>query len=207
MVWIGILISLLIGVLNSKLMKVFLEENRLNEKAVIAFHMMSVLVALKFYDGILFLLIFAIWATLIHIMVVDFYTHSIYMFPLYLLGALVVLFIFITPHSIGDAFWGGLTGLALYFLIYGLAKWYYKREAFGMGDVYLMGIAGSLFNWKYALMTSVFAFYIALAGLGLIFIKKRKLSLDEPIAFGPYICLSVMLIMVFGEEIFLAIFH
>lgn len=98
---------------------------------------------------------------------------------------------------------GGLVfGFGLLWLIRFLGSKAFKREAMGMGDVFLMGAVGALFGPVAVLFTliasSVFG---SLIGVGLICLSKAKPGKFIAIPFGPYICLGCLLWMFFGPEL------
>lgn len=98
-----------------------------------------------------------------------------------------------------------LAGLALGFgllwLIRFLGTRAFKREAMGMGDVFLMGAVGALFGpvaVLFTLMTSAVAGSIV--GIGMILLSRAKLGKFVAIPFGPYICLGCLAWMFGGPE-------
>lgn len=95
---------------------------------------------------------------------------------------------------------GALIGFVSFLLIKIIAKLIAKKEALGMGDVILMGVAGLLLNykvWLFALMVGTLLGTIVEV-LFIIF-KKRKRS--EPVAFGPYLVVGILTGLLFGEQI------
>ncbi|MBQ8124591.1 MAG: prepilin peptidase [Kiritimatiellae bacterium] len=97
---------------------------------------------------------------------------------------------------------GGLAlGFGLLWLIRFLGTRAFKREAMGMGDVFLMGAVGALFGpvaVLFTLMTSAVAGSIV--GIGMILLSKAKLGKFVAIPFGPYICLGCLAWMFCGPE-------
>lgn len=97
---------------------------------------------------------------------------------------------------------GGLAlGFGLLWLIRFLGTKAFKREAMGMGDVFLMGAVGALFGpvaVLFTLMTSAVAGSIV--GIGMILLSKAKLGKFVAIPFGPYICLGCLAWMFCGPE-------
>jgi len=97
---------------------------------------------------------------------------------------------------------GGLAfGFGLLWLVRWLGSKAFKREAMGMGDVFLMGAVGALFGpvaVLFTLMTSAVAGSIV--GIGMILLSKAKLGKFVAIPFGPYICLGCLAWMFCGPE-------
>lgn len=64
---------------------------------------------------------------------------------------LIIVFVFSILHHLGHDylpyFIGGIVGFSIGYLIYKIAYWYYKDEAFGFGDVLLLGVLGFYFGW------------------------------------------------------------
>lgn len=92
-------------------------------------------------------------------------------------------------------------GFGLLWLIRFLGTKAFKREAMGMGDVFLMGAVGALFGpvaVLFTLMTSAVAGSIV--GIGMILLSKAKLGKFVAIPFGPYICLGCLAWMFCGPE-------
>ena len=97
-------------------------------------------------------------------------------------------------------------GLALGFGLLWLVRWLgskaFKREAMGMGDVFLMGAVGALFGPVAVLFTlMVSAVLGSLVGLGMIALSKARLGRFVAIPYGPYICLGCLVWMFFGPQL------
>jgi len=111
----------------------------------------------------------------------------------------------------GKAYWENyllycVGGLALGFGLLWLVRWLgskaFKREAMGMGDVFLMGAVGALFGPVAVLFTlMVSAVLGSLVGLGMIALSKARLGRFVAIPFGPYICLGCLVWMFFGPQL------
>ncbi len=93
-------------------------------------------------------------------------------------------------------------GFGLFWLIRFLGSKAFKREAMGMGDVFLMGAIGALFGPVSVLvvlmLSSVFG---SLIGVGLILLAKARLGKFVTIPFGPYICLGCLVWMFWGPQL------
>ena len=97
-------------------------------------------------------------------------------------------------------------GLALGFGLLWLVRWLgskaFKREAMGMGDVFLMGAVGALFGPVAVVFTlMVSAVLGSLVGLGMIALSKARLGRFVAIPYGPYICLGCLVWMFFGPQL------
>ena len=102
-------------------------------------------------------------------------------------------------------FWslGGLVfGFGLLWLVRWLGSKAFKREAMGMGDVFLMGAVGALFGPVAVVFTlMVSAVLGSLVGLGMIALSKARLGRFVAIPYGPYICLGCLVWMFFGPQL------
>lgn len=97
---------------------------------------------------------------------------------------------------------GLMFGFGLFALIRWLGTKAFKREAMGMGDVFLMGAVGALFGPVAVLFVLVFSSLLgSLIGVTLIALSKTKFGRFIEIPYGPYICLATFLWMAAGPEI------
>ena len=99
-----------------------------------------------------------------------------------------------------------LGGLAFGFGLLWLVRWIgtkaFKREAMGMGDVFLMGAVGALFGPVAVLVTLVVSSVVgSLVGIALILLSKTKLGGFTPIPYGPYICMGCLAWMFYGPQL------
>jgi prepilin signal peptidase PulO-like enzyme (type II secretory pathway) len=111
---------------------------------------------------------------------------------------------------------GMVTGGGIYLLIAGFSLLVFKKEGMGMGDVKLMSCLGLIFGLKrmptgfldfFAVADSIFtitvlAFFMA-AIVAVILIITKKTAHSSYMAFGPYIVIGTILVMLFGTEPFL----
>ncbi len=78
----------------------------------------------------------------------------------------------------------------------------FKREAMGMGDVFLMGAVGALFGPIAVVFTLIVSSVLgSVAGLSLVALAKTKFGRFLEIPYGPYICVACAVWMFFGPEI------
>lgn len=100
-----------------------------------------------------------------------------------------------------DHLFGFGLGFGFYLLIYLVARAVYKREAFGFGDVMLMGAIGMVLGFRDTLITSILSFYIAIIVIALLKIFGKRFQLRQEIPFGPYICMAAFIVSLYGEKI------
>lgn len=97
-------------------------------------------------------------------------------------------------------------GLALGFGMLWLIRFFgtlaFKREAMGLGDVFLMGAVGALLGpisvLAVLILSSVFG---SVVGLTMVALSKARLGKFVEIPFGPYICFSCLIWMFFSTEL------
>ncbi|MBQ3748963.1 MAG: prepilin peptidase [Kiritimatiellae bacterium] len=99
-----------------------------------------------------------------------------------------------------------ISGLVFGFGLLWLVRWIgskvFKREAMGMGDVFLMGAVGALFGPIAVLVTLILSSVVgSVVGVSLILISKTKLGGFTPIPYGPYICIGCLSWMFFGPQL------
>ena len=93
-------------------------------------------------------------------------------------------------------------GFGLLWLIRFLGSMAFKREAMGMGDVFLMGAVGALFGPVAVIVTLILSsLFGSVVGLSAIALSKTKLGRFMEIPYGPYICLGCLVWMFWGTEL------
>ncbi len=97
---------------------------------------------------------------------------------------------------------GLVFGFGLMWLIRFLGTAAFKREAMGMGDVFLMGAIGALFGPVAVFVSLILSSVVgSLAGVGLILLAKARLGKFVAIPYGPYICLGCLVWMFRGPQL------
>jgi len=103
---------------------------------------------------------------------------------------------------LGSSVAGLVFGFGLLWLVRYLGTKAFKREAMGMGDVFLMGAVGALFGPDGVLATLILSSVSgSVVGVGMILLDKAKLGKMVEIPFGPYICLGCLAWMFYGPEL------
>lgn len=107
--------------------------------------------------------------------------------------------------SFEPVFWscGGLAfGFGLLWLIRFLGSKAFRREAMGLGDVFLMGAVGALFGPVAVLVTLILSsVFGSVVGCGMIALSKTRFGRFLEIPYGPYICLGCLAWMFYGPEL------
>ncbi|MBO5647454.1 MAG: prepilin peptidase [Kiritimatiellae bacterium] len=96
---------------------------------------------------------------------------------------------------------GLLLGFGLLWLVMFFGTIAFKREAMGLGDVFLMGAVGAIFGPVAGVATLILsALYGSVIGTVMIALNKTRLGKYTSIPFGPYICLGCLTWMFYGPE-------
>ena len=97
---------------------------------------------------------------------------------------------------------GLVFGFGLLWLVRFLGSKAFKREAMGMGDVFLMGAVGALFGPVAVLVTLILSsVFGSVVGLSMVALSKTKFGKFVEIPYGPYICLGCLCWMFYGPEL------
>lgn len=108
-------------------------------------------------------------------------------------------------HSAEPIFWsvGGLAfGFGLLWLIRFFGSKAFRREAMGLGDVFLMGAVGAIFGPLAVLVTLILSsVFGSLVGVVLILMNRVRLGRMVEIPYGPYICMGCLAWMFYGPEL------
>ena len=106
----------------------------------------------------------------------------------------------IAPIAVSIA--GLVSGFGLLWLIRWLGSKAFKREAMGMGDVFLMGAVGALFGPVAVLVTLILSsVFGSVVGLSMVALSKTKFGKFVEIPYGPYICMGCLAWMFYGNEL------
>ena len=93
-------------------------------------------------------------------------------------------------------------GFGLLWLVRFLGTAAFRREAMGMGDVFLMGAVGAVCGPKAVVATLILSSLLgSLAGGAMSLAGRSKLGAFKPIPFGPFICAGCAAWMFAGDEL------
>ncbi|MBE0451637.1 MAG: prepilin peptidase [Clostridia bacterium] len=197
-----LLIGLVTGILVHKLIEAFSEDQKISVWPVLfATAALTVFAYSEYGLGTAGIFHWLIWCVLFAVAVIDYLTLTVVDAMVYGLGALGLVYHLIIGSPLMDRGIGFLAGFGMYLVIYLAAKAYYKKEAFGFGDVMLMGAIGIFLGLSQTVLVGFMAFYLALIGILIQKIAGKKLHLKEEIAFGPSICLSAWIVSLYGTGI------
>jgi len=106
------------------------------------------------------------------------------------------------PFSIFHSIAGLAFGFGLLWLVRFFGSKAFKREAMGMGDVFLMGAVGALFGPVAVLVTLILSsVFGSVVGLSAVALSKTRLGRFTEIPYGPYICLGCLVWMFWGPKL------
>lgn len=133
-------------------------------------------------------------AILAAIAVVDYLTKSIYDFML-IVGALICypLLYFFRDVGILYILYGMAWGFCSYGLIFVIAKWIYKDEVFGLGDVLLNTFICGYLGLIPGVITSFLTFFIALLLVILQWMKTRSIKGELEVPLAPAMAISAVI--------------
>ena len=101
---------------------------------------------------------------------------------------------------------GAVIGAVVIVTIYYSAKFIYKKEAIGLGDMRLSALIGSFVGWASFLITVFIASFIGLI-YGVIIIRKRGGTIKKEIPFGPFLSIGGFIVFIWGRENLRLIYH
>ena len=133
---------------------------------------------------------------------IDHETHDIYNITLILYAAIAVFITFyrcaVLKGDIFEYIFGALFGFGFFGAIKLVAKLILKKEALGLGDIYLVGIGGFIVGVLPLLISIIVATLLG-SVIEIIKIKTSKTEREAEIAFGPYLLLGLGLMSIFGD--------
>ncbi len=159
-------------------------------------------------------IIIIFWSMLLVIGIIDFQTK--YIFDNTLLVTIIPIFIlsFFCDFNIKSQLISAVGCFVIYFLVYKIAYKYYGQEAFGFGDVLLIGVVGYVVNLELIFLTIFLPVYVAIVFYICYLISSKIKKSSEKIdrkfemPFGPSIATSGFILTLFQEQAqsFLSIF-
>lgn len=199
---VSFIIGLLLGKINNWVIEKLSEEAEIKRSFVFSIYLLTVLsvfAAVYYSERAIADIVFA--SFLIIVGGVDHLTKSIVVFTIYVGGILSAALSLYYGMPLIEVVIGGVVGFALYLAIYWVAKLYYKKEAFGFGDVMFMGAIGVFLGPWFTLLSSLLTFYVALVFVVIQKIIGKLLSRQSEIAFAPYMAVAAWLTSLFGAQI------
>ncbi len=128
--------------------------------------------------------------------VMTFRLPNLLTYPLILSGLLVSMML-PQPDFPGHLI-GALAGFGSLALVGGAYRRLRGREGLGLGDAKLMGAGGAWLGWQSLPTVLLAACACAMLWVLVQAVLKRRLALDQPIAFGPPLCAGIWLVWLHG---------
>ena len=152
--------------------------------------------------GIGLILYAAFWSMLLIVTMMDIDGMIIAESVLLFFTLICALCLLLMKSPIVNHLFGFAVGFGIYLAIYFLAKAFYKKEAFGFGDVELMGSIGLILGLRGSVEALFLSFYIAVLGIIILKIVGKATERRMEIPFGPYMCLAAFLVSLFEQPIY-----
>lgn len=112
----------------------------------------------------------------------------------------IILYAFMLKDSILYNFLSGIFAFIIYFAIYKIAFIYYKREAFGLGDVFFIGVVSFCLGLNVLYLTIFFPFIVAVVFVIINAIFKRNTDLQTAVPLAPFISISAFILSIYGQQ-------
>ncbi len=112
----------------------------------------------------------------------------------------------ITGSGLITSIIAGIIAFIIYLLIHIFSYKYYGREAFGLGDVFFIGVVGFCLGLNVLYLTIFFPFILAVICIIICFILGKKQSLNMEVPFAPFISLSAFILTLYGDQMMSFIF-
>lgn len=131
---------------------------------------------------------------------IDYSTSYFIDWMIYAMCIIQAAYILSFKQDIKIHFFGLIVGAGVYLGIFLLSWFFYKRQAFGFGDVLMLGAIGFHFGPLKTILACFLPFYIALIFVLPKLFHNKDFRLKE-IPFGPFICTSAIIIELLGDNI------
>jgi len=109
--------------------------------------------------------------------------------------------LFLHHLSLKDSLLGAILGGGILLLVGIFGKALFKKTAMGGGDVKLAAMIGAFLGWQQILLVLFLSFLIGAVIGTTVELMKGTLSKRRQIPFGPYIALSGILAIFFGQDL------
>jgi leader peptidase (prepilin peptidase)/N-methyltransferase len=112
----------------------------------------------------------------------------------------LILSIFLTNNSLPSALVGAVGGFVFFYLAYLLGRKLFGPGALGFGDVTLSMMMGAMLGFQYIFFALIFGIF--LAGIfGLLVLITRRGSRRTYFAYGPFLAISGIIMIIWGDQI------
>ncbi len=108
----------------------------------------------------------------------------------------------ISEHPVVGSLIGLAVGFGVLWIVRVFGSWVFRREAMGMGDVFLLGAIGALCGPVAVLYSLILSSILgSVAGVAIMIVSKGRRGRFLEIPFGPYLCIGCMVWIFRGPEI------
>lgn len=164
----------------------------------------GLLFSLAFYlfgQTVYSVLVIVFWSYLLIVTMIDI-DHKVILdnISLFFFIIFLVLKIYLEQKAVLYSLLAGLICFLVYFLIYKLSYMYYKREAFGLGDVFYIAVVGFCLGFKVTYLTIFFPFIVAFSIIAVLFLIGKIFNIKEELPFAPFISISSFILTIYGEQ-------
>ncbi len=142
----------------------------------------------------------ALWSMLFVCGVMDYKSGVIADSVVLVFGVLGAVFGLLSGREILDIVLGAAAGFVFYGLIYVVARFVFKKEGFGQGDVVLMAGVGVFFDYKTVILIGFLSFYVALIFIIISLVRKRA-EKQMALPFAPAMCVTAFFMSIFESQI------
>lgn len=154
-----------------------------------------------------FLIIYSVFFSMLSIVgVIDLITFYVFPYLLYFYTFLGIISMYVFKNfDIVSSVYSMISGLVIYGTIYFVSKLIYKREAFGVGDLYIIASVGifqgingfqGIIN---TILISFLAFYVSIIFIVIKKILKDRVNMLDEIPFGPSIAIAAIIVSIYGK--------
>lgn len=95
---------------------------------------------------------------------------------------------------------GVTVGFVIIYLLVVVSPYLFGKEGMGYGDVKLVAAIGSFLDWQGVVLTIFIASFLG-SFVGIALILSKKIKRGEYIAFGPYLCIGAVIVLLCGNKI------
>ena len=203
----SILISMLAYIMLKYFEKAYqVDESKLAQLVILLFLNFVFIVGVAYYyDNALVTAFYGILVGIMSILILFDLRHMLLPSVLIYIGSAVALLFRMILYMLTGATYhllNGLLGAGIGFVLFlgafYLSKWLLKKEGLGFGDVRLMFFLGMVVGIDGLFLMIILACFIAAVVGGILIVIKGK---SEAFPFGPFLCGSALIMMLFGEQI------
>ncbi|MBU0678375.1 MAG: prepilin peptidase [Verrucomicrobia bacterium] len=101
-------------------------------------------------------------------------------------------------HGLQESAIGAFVGAGLLWVVAGIGKAIFKKDAMGMGDIKLLAAIGAFMGWRGVLFTVMISSLIG-SIVGILLILGRKREWQTRIPYGPFLAIAAIVWILWGD--------